>query len=72
MNVPDLANFGATWELIQLPDDVFVPRENPAVVALNESEIAIMGGFDRNGYFSDVVVVNFTQNLCRKVADGGD
>ena len=44
MNVPDLANSGATWELIELPYDVFVPRENPAVVALNESEIAIMGG----------------------------
>ena len=63
MNVPDLANSGSTWELIKLPVDVFVPRASPAVVALNESEIAIMGGWN---YFddelSDVIVFNFTQN----------
>ena len=73
MNVPAIASSVAAWELIQLPEIVFTPRNNPAVVALNENMIAILGGRDPNERcLSDVVVFNVTNKVCHKVTDSGD
>jgi hypothetical protein len=36
----------ADWELVKFPTEVFTPRRNPLVTALNENEIVIMGGTD--------------------------
>ena len=52
-------NSTSTWQLIEFPQDILTPRTKPAISPLNDTEIAIMGGY-YGGYTSDVVVFNTT------------
>ena len=72
LNVPAIASGQTGWELIELPEEVFAPRIYPAVVPLNESEIAILGGSGGRAILSYVVIFNVATKDFRKVADGGD
>ena len=61
------------WQLIDVPKNILSPRYRPAVAPLNESEIAILGGFDDDeNKLSDVVIFNTTTKKCKKVTDGGN
>ena len=55
------------WTLIQVPRNDLAPRNDPAVAPINETEIAIMGGWG----LSDVVIFNTTTKACQKVVTGG-
>ena len=58
------------WQLIEVPRNILILRSHPAVASLNDTEIAIMGGFsDKN--LSDVIVLNTTTKKCQKVTNGG-
>lgn len=71
LNVPEIVR-GAAWELIQLPESVFAPRTALAVIPINESEIAILGGCAKNNnYLSDVVVFNVKSQACHKIIEEG-
>ena len=35
----------ARWELVEVPKNILKPHANPAVVPINDTEIAIFGGF---------------------------
>lgn len=47
----------ASWRLIQAPKDVLSPRANPVVIAINYSEILIMGGY-HNVFMGDAIIFN--------------
>ena len=53
------------WELIEVPENILVPREIPAVAFINDTEIAIFGGYG-GAYLSDVVVFNTATKQCYK------
>jgi len=55
---------------VKVPTEVFTPRRNPLVTALNDSEIVIMGGTDGENCLSDVLVYDIDKKECQKVADG--
>ena len=58
----------ARWELIQVPENILSPREQPAVAPINDTEIAVLGGYSDHNYFSDVILFNRTSKECEKVA----
>ena len=60
----------ATWQLIKMPQEILIPRWDPAVAPLNGTEITIMGGYaGKNRCRSDVVVFNTTTKNCQIVTD---
>jgi hypothetical protein len=72
LNIAEIAGGRAAWELIQLPEEVFAPRTALAVIPLNESEIAILGGCAKNNdYLSDVVIFNVKSQACHKIIEDG-
>ena len=46
------------WQLIRMPLDILEPRYQPAIAAINQHEIAIVGGWSREGFsrLGDVVI----------------
>ena len=54
----------ATWQLIEVPQKILIPRSFPAVAPINDTEIAILGGYSYPCYLSDVVVLNTTTKQC--------
>ena len=56
---------GHTWEMIT-PDDTLSPRYYPAVVPLNDTEIAIFSGYN-NAYLSDIVVFDTVNDSLMQV-----
>ena len=48
------------WQLIEIPQNIFTPRQNPAVAPLNDTDIVIMGGWHGGDYLNDVVVFDTT------------
>ena len=58
------------WQIIEVPINVLSPRYNPAVIALNHTEIVILAGFSNNdGYKGDVVLFNTQDNSVNKVLE---
>ena len=56
-------NSTATWQLIEVPQNILIPREFPGVAPMNDTEIVIMGGHGSFGrYLSHIVVFNTTTN----------
>ena len=56
-------NSTATWQLIEVPQNILIPREFPGVAPMNDTEIVIMGGHGSCGrYLSHIVVFNTTTN----------
>ena len=51
------------------PATTLQPRYQPAVAQISSSEIAIMGGWSREGYsrLGDVVLFDATSNTCKLV-----
>ena len=66
-----LANATTLWQLIDVAENILTKRLAPAVAPLNNTEIAILGGWN-NGKLSDVIVFNTTTKTCQKVSAGGD
>ena len=62
----------ARWELVEVPKNILKPHANPAVVPINDTEIAIFGGFYIPVYDQDseVVVFNTTTNQGEKMSAG--
>ena len=67
-----LANATTLWQLINVAENILTKRADPAVAPLNDTEIAILGGWDGNNDLSDVIVFNTTTKTCQKVSAGGD
>ena len=67
-----LANATTLWQLINVAENILTPRTVPAVAPLNDTEIAILGGYNRPNSLSDVIVFNTTTKTCQKVSAGGD
>ena len=67
-----LANATTLWQLINVAENILTKRETPAVAPLNDTEIAILGGWNSgsSGSLSDVIVFNTTTKTCQKVAAG--
>lgn len=57
------------WQMIRAPVGTLEPRYQPAVVAINSHEIAILGGWSREGYsrLGDVVLFDTRTRACAKV-----
>ena len=53
-----------------MPQNILIPLKFPAVAPLNDTEIAIMGGYHGKN-LSDVVVFNTKKKKCQKVIAGG-
>ena len=66
-----LANATTLWQLIDVAENILTKRCYTAVAPLNDTEIAILGGYDNNK-LSDVIVFNTTTKTCQKVSAGGD
>ena len=64
-----LANATTLWQLINVDKNILTKRYLPAVAPLNDTEIAILGGY---GSLSDVIVFNTTTKTCQKVSAGRD
>ena len=63
-----LANATTLWQLIDVAENILTKRHAPAVAPLNDTEIAILGGYNEG----DVIVFNTTTKTCQKVSAGGD
>ena len=60
-----------TWNLIELPKNIFTERARAAVSPINDTEITIFGGNDGGGnYLSEIFVFNTTTFRCDKMSDG--
>ena len=59
------------WELIEVPENILSVRFYPAVVAINDAEIAILGGYDRE-YYKDVYLFNTNDDSVKRVAEDCD
>ena len=59
------------WELIEVPENILSVRFYPAVVAINDTEIAILGGYDRE-YYKDVYLFNKNDHSVKRVAEDCD
>ena len=66
----DVTKIGASWELINIPEDVFAPRQCDTVVPLNETVIAILGGKARE-CLSDVLAFDINKKTCRNITNDG-
>ena len=66
-----LANATTLWQLINVAENILTPHDHTAVAPLNDTEIAILDGYDGNK-LSDVIVFNTTTKTCQKVSAGGD
>ena len=64
LNVEKMVSDEADWELVKFPTEVFTPRRNPLVTALNENEIVIMGGTDGENCLQDVLVYDIDKKQC--------
>ena len=64
-----LANATTLWQLINVAENILTKRKFLAVAPLNDTEIAILGGYDGN-CLSDVIVFNTTTKTCQKVSAG--
>ena len=58
------------WTLIKVPQDVFTPCTNTAVAPLNDTEIAILGGYNE-GRLGDVLIFDTNTEKCVKVDTEG-
>ena len=58
------------WTLIKVPQNVFTPCKNPAVAPLNDTEIAILGGYNE-GRLGDVLIFDTNTEKCVKVVTEG-
>ena len=65
-----LANATTLWQLINVDKNILTKRSRPAVAPLNDTEIAILGGWNYSYRLSDVIVFNTTTKTCQKVAAG--
>ena len=45
----------ATWQLIEVPQNILIPREFPAVAPINDTEITIISGLFECKYLSDII-----------------
>ena len=61
-----LANATTLWQLINVAENILTKRSVPAVAPLNDTEIAILGGYG----LSDVIVFNTITKTCQKVSAG--
>lgn len=64
------------WQLIEVPEDILSCRLVPAVVAINDTEIAILGGYDTKPhpalFFKDVYLFNTKNKRVKRVAENSD
>jgi hypothetical protein len=51
---------------------ILIPRARLALAPINETEIAILGGYDGTKNFNDVVILNTKTSKCEQVASGGN
>ena len=65
-----LANATTLWQLINVAENILTKRSTPAVAPLNDTEIAILGGWNKPNSLSDVIVFNTTTKTCQKVSAG--
>ena len=56
------------WQLIEVPQDVLSARYYTGFVAINDTEIAILGGCDDRTYYNDVYLFNTKTNIVKLVA----
>ena len=67
-----ISNGRDRWELIQTSPTILSPRSFPAVVPLNNTEIMIFGGWDKNyNNLGDVIVFDTQTKQCRKAMSEG-
>ena len=53
------------WTRIIVSQNIFTRRHNPGVAALNDTEIAILGGWsDNSDAVLDVIVLDTTIEIC--------
>ena len=50
-----------------IPITDLAPRCYPTVAVVNNTDIAILGGYDSSEYLSDVVIFNMESGFCRQV-----
>ena len=55
-------NSTATWQLIEINQEILIPRNFFAVAPINDTEITIIGGSCQGVYLSDLVVFDTTTN----------
>ena len=56
------------WQLIEVPQDVLSVRSYTGFVAINDTEIAILGGCDDRTNYNDVYLFNTKTNIVKSVA----
>ena len=54
-----------------MPQNVFTPRKNPVVAPLNDTEIAILGGWNNPNCLGDVLIFDTKTDKCVKVVKEG-
>ena len=59
------------WQLIEPSTDILSVRYYPAAVAINNTEIAILAGYDSD-YKKDLVLFNTEDNSVNKVVEDAD
>ena len=59
------------WTLIYVTQNVFTPRACPAVAPLNDTEIAILGGWNNPNCLGDVLIFDTKTDKCVKVVKEG-
>ena len=59
------------WTLIEPSIDILSRRYYPAVIPINNTEIAILGGYE-NDYLKDVILFNTEDDSVTKVCEDAD
>lgn len=59
----------AQWRLIEVPGNIQAQRSFPAVSPINDTEIAILGGYD-NGCLGDLIIFQVTTKQWVNVTSG--
>ena len=57
-----------SWTIIQVPQDILIPRNGLAVSVLNDTKITILGGGGRgsDGFLGDIIVFDTKTDACKK------
>ena len=52
-----------------MPVETLEPRYQPAVAVINQQEVAILGGWSKQGFsrLGDIIIFNSRTNKCKKV-----
>ena len=64
-------SYEETWTLIEPSIDILSRRYYPAAIAINNTEIAIVGGYEHD-YLRDVILFNTEDNSVTKVCEDAD